>query len=115
MAQIAVPDTLYGTVKKRLFSKSEPETENLRGWSYGRAYGVWLAALTSPQTSILREPEFRPVPFFPAPFGNQPVSPGPSPRATKTTVDFFLTNVKGANWPVCSVQDPYGVTAPVLQ
>ena len=115
MARIAVPDMGLLKNMKRLFSKFEPKTENLPDQSHERAYGVWLATPTSPQAPILAETEFPQVSFFLGSIWESAGFPWACPLGHKNHKYFFLTIVKGANWPVCSVQDPYEVTASVLQ
>ena len=63
----------------------------------------------------MAETEFRPVSFFSGPIWEFAVFPWACPQGHKNHKYSFLTNVKGANWPVRSVEDPYEVTASVLQ
>ena len=61
-----------------------------------------MAAPTTPKTQIMAETEYCPVSFFLAPYGNLLLSPGAQGQRPRNHKYFFLTNVKGANWPVYS-------------
>jgi hypothetical protein len=63
----------------------------------------------------MAETEYCPISFSVAPYRNLLVSIGACPEGPKTTNNFFLTDVKVADWAIRSVEDPYEVTASMLQ